>query len=111
MPSSTPETHYVTVAPKSILIDLHEGRWNMNTHSLFIRFFAAGIAFIGFAQVYLLKRLDRLLRRSHLRPRLRRVAFVAVCAFFGLLYMPQLLRFIYRWPEQQVFAVVLCGLL
>jgi len=71
----------------------------MATHSLFIRFFAAGIAFIGCAQVSLLRRLHRLFRRSYLRPRLRRVAFVAVCAFFGLMYMPYPLRFMYRWPE------------
>ena len=71
----------------------------MATHSLFIRFFAVGIAFIGCAQVSLLRRLHRLFRRSYLRPRLRRVALVAVCAFFGLMYMPYPLRFMYRWPE------------
>jgi predicted MPP superfamily phosphohydrolase len=83
----------------------------MTSRTLFILFFAAGIGFIGFAQVYLLRKLYRLIRRSLLRPRTRQALFGAVCAFFALMYLPYPLRFIYRWPEQEVSAVVLYGLL
>jgi hypothetical protein len=90
---------------------LHKGFWHMTTHSLFSLFFAAGIAFIGFAQIYLLRQLRHLFRQSRLRPCLRRIAFVAVCTFFGLMYMPYPLRFIYKGPEQEGSALVLYGLL
>jgi predicted MPP superfamily phosphohydrolase len=83
----------------------------MTTRTLFILFFAAGIAFIGFAQVYLLGKLYRRIRRSPLRPRTRQVLFAAMCAFFVLMYIPYPLRLIYRWPEQEVSPVVLYGLL
>jgi uncharacterized protein len=83
----------------------------MTTRTLFILFFGAGIAFIGFAQVYLLRKLYRFIRRSHLHPRLRQVLFGAACAVVALLYLPYPFRFIYRWPEQEVSAVVLYGLL
>jgi uncharacterized protein len=83
----------------------------MTTRTLFISLFAAGIGFIGFAQVYLLRKLYRLIQRSHLRPRTRQVLFGVVCAVFALMYLPYPLRFIYRWPEQEVSAVVLYGLL
>jgi uncharacterized protein len=83
----------------------------MTTRTLFILLFAIGIAFIGFAQVYLLRKLYCLFRRSHLRPSTRQVLFGAVCAIFALMYTPYPLRFIYRWPEQEVSAVVLYGLL
>jgi predicted MPP superfamily phosphohydrolase len=82
----------------------------MTTRTLFILFFAAGIAFIGFAQVYLLRKLYRRIRQSPLRPRTRQVLFGSMCAFFALMYMPYPLRLIYRWPEQEVSAVVLYGL-
>jgi predicted MPP superfamily phosphohydrolase len=83
----------------------------MTTRTLFIFFFAAGIAFIGFAQVYLLRKLYHLIRRSHLHSRTGWVFFGAVCAFVMLMYIPYPLRLIYRWPEQEVSAVVLYGLL
>jgi hypothetical protein len=83
----------------------------MTTRTVFYLFFAAGIAFIGFAQVYLLRKLHRLFRRSHRHPRLQQAAFGTVCAFFALMYMPYPLRFIYRWPEQEVSPVILYGLL
>jgi uncharacterized protein len=83
----------------------------MTTRALFILFFAAGIGFIGCAQVYLLRKLYRLTRRSHLRPRVRQVLFGAVCALFALMYLPYPLRLIYKWPEQEVSAVILYGLL
>jgi uncharacterized protein len=83
----------------------------MSTRTLFIFFFAAGIAFIGFSQVYLLRKLYHLIRRSHLHSRTGWVLFGAVCAFFMLMYMPYPLRLIYRWPEHEVSALVLYGLL
>jgi predicted MPP superfamily phosphohydrolase len=83
----------------------------MTTRTLFILFFAAGIAVIGCAQVYLLKKLYRRIQRSLLRPRTRQVLFGAMCAFFALMYMPYPLRLLYKWPEQEVSAVVLYGLL
>jgi hypothetical protein len=83
----------------------------MATRTLLILFFATVTAFIGFAQVYLLRKLYRLIRRSHLRPCPQRIVFGAVCVFFALMYIPYPLRFIYRWPEQEVSAVVLYGLL
>jgi uncharacterized protein len=83
----------------------------MTTRTLFILFFAAGITCIGFAQVYLLRKLNRHMRRWRLRPGRRQVLFGAICAFFALMYMPYPLRLIYRWPEQEVSAVVLYGLL
>jgi predicted MPP superfamily phosphohydrolase len=83
----------------------------MTTRTLFILFFAAGIAFIGFAQVYLLGKLYRRIQRLPLRPRTRQVLFGVMCAFFALMYMPYPLRLIYKWPEQEVSAVVLYGLL
>jgi predicted MPP superfamily phosphohydrolase len=83
----------------------------MTSRMQFILFFAAGIGFIGFAQVYLLRKLYHLMRRSHLRPRTRQILFGAMCAFFVLMYLPYPLRLVYRWPEQEVSAIVLYGLL
>jgi predicted MPP superfamily phosphohydrolase len=111
LPSLTPETPYVTVASVRFLIDLQKGPWRMTTRTVFQLFFTAGIAFIGFAQVYLLRKLHRLFRQSHRYPRLQQAAFGTVCAFFVLIYIPYPLRFMYKWPEQEVSAVVLYGLL
>ncbi|HSF32387.1 MAG TPA: metallophosphoesterase [Candidatus Tectomicrobia bacterium] len=83
----------------------------MGTRSLFLLFFAAGIAFIGFAQVYLLRKLNRHLRRWRLRPRTQQLLFGAICAICALMYLPYPLRLIYRWPEQEVSTLVLYGLL
>jgi uncharacterized protein len=83
----------------------------MTTRTLFVLFFAAGIVFIGFAQIYLLRQLHRFLSQSYLPPQLRRITFVAMCIFFGLMYLPYPLRLIYKWPEQEVSALVLYGLL
>jgi uncharacterized protein len=83
----------------------------MTTRPLFMLYFAAGIGFIGFTQVYLLGKLYGLMRRSRLRPRLRQILFGAACAFVVLMYMPYPLRLLYKWPEQEVSAVVLYSLL
>src|SRR5919198_1888537 len=83
----------------------------MTTRALFLLYFAIGVAFIGLAQVYLLCKIYRLLRSSRLRPRSCRLLFGAVCAFFILMYLPYPLRLIYKWPEQEVSAFVLYGLL
>jgi predicted MPP superfamily phosphohydrolase len=83
----------------------------MTTRILFMLYFAAGIAFLGFAQVYLLGKLYRLMHRSPLPPRLRQILFGVACAFVALMYMPYPLRLIYKWPEQEVSAVVLYSLL
>jgi uncharacterized protein len=83
----------------------------MTTRPLFMLYFAAGIGLIGFTQVYLLGKLYGLMRRSRLRPRLRQILFGAACAFVVLMYMPYPLRLLYKWPEQEVSAVVLYSLL
>jgi uncharacterized protein len=83
----------------------------MTTRTLFMLYFTAGIGFIGFTQVYLLGKLYRLMRRSRLRPRLRPILFGAACAFVVLMYMPYPLRLLYKWPDQEVSAVVLYSLL
>jgi predicted MPP superfamily phosphohydrolase len=83
----------------------------MTTRSLFMLYFATGIAFLGFAQVYLLGKLYRLMQRSPLPPRLRQILFGVACAFVALMYMPYPLRLLYKWPEQEVSAVVLYSLL
>jgi hypothetical protein len=49
--------------------------------------------------------------RSPFRPRLRQILFGAICAFVALMYMPYPLRILYKWPDQEVSAVVLCNLL
>jgi uncharacterized protein len=83
----------------------------MTTRSVFLLYVAMGLAFIGFAQVYLLGKCYRLLWRSLLRPRLRQVLFGAMCAFVALMYMLYPLRLLYKWPDQEVSAVVLYSLL
>ena len=83
----------------------------MTTRPLLMVYFAAGLAFIGFAQVYLLRKFYHLMWRSPLRPRLRQILFGAMCAFVALMYMPYPLRILYKWPEQEVSAVVLYSLL
>jgi predicted MPP superfamily phosphohydrolase len=83
----------------------------MTTRSVFMLYVTIGLAFIGFAQVYLLGKCYRLLWRSPLRPRLRQILFGVMCAFVALMYMPYPLRLLYKWPEQEVSAVVLYSLL
>jgi uncharacterized protein len=83
----------------------------MTTRTLFMLYFTAGIAFIGFAQVYLLGKLYRLIQRWRLRPHTRQLFFAAACTLFALMYIPYPLRLIYKWQEQEVSAVVLYGLL
>jgi uncharacterized protein len=83
----------------------------MSTRTTFIVYFAAGIGFIGFAQVYLLSKFCRLLRQSQLRPCFRQILFGGGCAFVALMCMHYPLRLLYKWPEQEVSAVVLYGLL
>jgi uncharacterized protein len=83
----------------------------MTTRSLFILFSSAGVACMGFAQAYLLRKLCRLVQRSHLRRRTRRVIVGVVCAFFALMFLPYPLRLVYKWPEQEVSAIVLYALL
>jgi uncharacterized protein len=83
----------------------------MTTRALFLLYFSIGVAFIGFAQAYLLCKVQRFLRSSRLRPRSCRILFGAACAAFTLMYLPYPLRLIYKWPEQEVSAFVLYGLL
>ena len=83
----------------------------MTTRTLFTLYFTAGITFLGFAQVYLLTKLYRLMRRSQLQPRLCQIFFAVACAFVALMYMPYPLRLLYKWPEQEVSAVLLYSLL
>lgn len=83
----------------------------MTTRPLLMVYFAAGLAVIGFAQVYLLRKFYHLMWRSPLRPRLRQILFGAMCAFVTLMYMPYPLRILYKWPEQEVSGVVLYSLL
>jgi uncharacterized protein len=83
----------------------------MTTRSLFILFSSAGVACMGFAQAYLLRKLYRLVQRSHLHRRTRRVIVGVVCAFFALMFLPYPLRLVYKWPEQEVSTVVLYALL
>jgi len=83
----------------------------MTTRALFILFFSAGIAFMGLAQVYLLSKIARCMQRSRLRRCTRQFLFGAVCALFALMYLPYPLRLVYKWPEQEVPAIVLYGLL
>jgi hypothetical protein len=83
----------------------------MTTRTIFMLSVAAGLAFIAFAQVYLLKTCYRLLCRWPLAPRRRQILFVAVCAFVALMYLPYPLRILYKWPEHEVPAVILYGLL
>jgi predicted MPP superfamily phosphohydrolase len=83
----------------------------MTTRTLFILFFSAAVAFIGFAQAYLLCKIRRLLKRSRLSPRPRQILLGAVYTFFALMYLPYPLRLIYKWPEHEVSVVVLYGFL
>ncbi len=83
----------------------------MATRTPFILFFPIGVAFIGFAQAYLLCKIYRLLQSSRLRPRPCQLLFGAACACFVLMYLPYPLRLIYKWPEQEVSGFVLYGLL
>jgi predicted MPP superfamily phosphohydrolase len=83
----------------------------MPTRTTFMLYVTAGLSFIGFAQVYLLGKSYRLLWRSSLRPRIRQVLFGALCVVVVLMYMPYPLRMLYRWPDQEVSALVLYGLL
>ena len=83
----------------------------MTTRILFMLYFTAGIAVLGFATVYLLAKLYRLMRRSQRRPRLHQILFGVACAVVALMYMPYPLRLFYNWPEQEVSAVVLYSLL
>lgn len=83
----------------------------MTMRTLFMLYFAAGIGLIGLVQVYLLGKLYRLMRRSRLGPRLCQLLFGVVCIVVALMYLPYPLRFLYKWPEQEVSAVVLYSLL
>jgi predicted MPP superfamily phosphohydrolase len=83
----------------------------MTTRTIFMLSVAAGLAFIAFAQVYLLKTCYRLLCRWPLALRRRQILFVAMCAFVALMYLPYPLRILYKWPEHEVPAVILYGLL
>jgi predicted MPP superfamily phosphohydrolase len=83
----------------------------MTARTQFLLFFAAGITCIGFAQVYLLRKVYRLLRRGRLPAHARQLLFGAACVLFVLMYLPYPLRIIYRWPEREVPIAVLYGLL
>jgi uncharacterized protein len=83
----------------------------MTTRTLFFLFFTAALAFVGFAQAYLLCKLYRFLHTSRLHPRLRQIIFVTISALSALMYLPYPLRLIYKWPEHEVSVFVLYGLL
>jgi predicted MPP superfamily phosphohydrolase len=83
----------------------------MTTRTLFFLFFTVGLAFIAFAQIYLLCKLYRLLHTSRLHPRPRQILFAMVGALFALLYLPYPLQLMYKWPEHEVSVFVLFALL
>jgi predicted MPP superfamily phosphohydrolase len=103
---------YVTVALAfEVLHPAARGLPSMTTRTLFYLLFTAGLAFVAFAQAYLLCKIYRFLYTSGLYPRLRQILFGTLCALFALMYFPYPLRLIYKWPEHEVSIFVLYGLL
>lgn len=74
----------------------------MSTRASFILVFSAGIAFLGFVQVYLIRKIYRLIQKSPFRPRAQRVLLGIAALFFALMYLPYPLRLVYKWPEHEV---------
>jgi len=83
----------------------------MSTRVSFMLVFSAGIAFLGFAQIYLFRKIYRLIQKSSFRPRAQRVLGAIAALFFALMYLPYPLRLIYKWPEHEVSTLVLYGIL
>jgi uncharacterized protein len=83
----------------------------MSTRMLFMAFFASGIAFVGFAQVYLYRKWYGIIRRSPLRRRTQQVLIALLGVLLTCLYLPYVSRLFYKWPEREVSSLVLYGLL
>jgi uncharacterized protein len=83
----------------------------MSTRLLFIVFFSIGVAFVGFAQVYLFRKIRRFIEHLPIRRRAQRFLIGLVCVFLALMYLPYLLRLFYKWPEHEVSSLALYGIL
>jgi hypothetical protein len=70
----------------------------MSTRMLFMVFFASGIAFVGFAQVYLYRKWYGIIRRSPLRRRTQQVLIALLGVLLTCLYLPYVSRLFYKWP-------------
>jgi predicted MPP superfamily phosphohydrolase len=78
---------------------------------LLIVFFSIGVSFVGFAQVYLFRKIHCFIQRLPIRRQAQRFLIGLVCVFLALMYLPYLLRLFYKWPEHEVSSLVLYGIL
>ncbi|MGH8059390.1 MAG: metallophosphoesterase [Candidatus Entotheonellia bacterium] len=83
----------------------------MSTRASFFLIFSAGVAILGFAQVYLFRKAFRLIRKVIRHPRLQQALIGFTCVLLVLMFLPYLFRLFYKWPEHEVSAFVLYGML